>query len=78
MHVRNVGALDATDRAAAPAYSVPLQVALGQAATAPFLVAAATLLADAGGGLSWLAPGVALALTAALVDAWVLLIEIQR
>jgi hypothetical protein len=32
----------------------------------------------AGGGLYWLAPGVILSFGAALLDAWVLLIEIQR
>ncbi len=31
-----------------------------------------------GGGLYWFAPGVVFAFVAALADAWVLLIEIQR
>ncbi len=51
---------------------------LGEAAAIPFVVGAATLLADAGGGLYWVVPGVVFAFTAALADAWVLLVEIQR
>jgi hypothetical protein len=66
------------ENADAPPYSVALQIAFGQAATVPFVVAAVTVLAEAGGGLYWLAPGVLFAFTAALVDAWVLLVEIKR
>jgi hypothetical protein len=36
------------------------------------------VLAEAGGGLYWLFAGIALALAAALFNAWILLIEIVR
>ena len=44
-----------------------------------FTVAAgASLLADAGGGLYWIAPAVVLAFAAGIGNAWVLLVEILR
>jgi hypothetical protein len=42
------------------------------------LVAGATLLARAGGGLYWLAPAVIVAILSGLANAWVLLVEILR
>ena len=42
------------------------------------VVAGATLLAQAGGGLYWLVPGVLAAIVAGLVNVWVLLVEILR
>jgi hypothetical protein len=42
------------------------------------VVAAATLLARAGGGLYWLVPGMLAAIVFGLVNAWVLLVEILR
>lgn len=44
----------------------------------PFAVAGATLLAQAGGGLYWLLAGTVGALLAAVLNAWVLLVEILR
>ena len=41
-------------------------------------VAGATLLAESGGGLYWVAAGIALATIAAIAGAWVLLVEILR
>jgi modulator of FtsH protease len=41
-------------------------------------IAGLTLLAESGGGLYWLAAGIALATVAAIAGAWVLLIEILR
>jgi hypothetical protein len=41
-------------------------------------VAGATLLAEGGGGLYWLVPAVLASVIFGLVNAWVLLIEIQR
>jgi modulator of FtsH protease len=79
--VRHVRIVDEARRAGvgpAPRGSVFGQVMLGQLATVPFLVGAVTLLVEAGGGLWWFAPGVVFAYAAALVDAWVLLVEIQR
>jgi modulator of FtsH protease len=42
------------------------------------VVAGATLLARAGGGLYWIVPAVVFAFLAGLTNAWVLLVEIQR
>jgi hypothetical protein len=61
-----------------PRGSLPVQIFLGQAGTVLFVVGAVTLLVDRGGGLYWFAPGVVFAFVAALLNAWVLLIEIQR
>jgi hypothetical protein len=54
------------------------RIVLAQAAVLPFLVAGASLLLGAGGGLYWLVPGVVACLVVAVLDAWVLLIEIVR
>jgi len=52
---------------------VPLiSVVVTQAATLPMVVAGVSLLLEAGGGLYWLVPGVA------VVNAWVLLVEVVR
>ena len=42
------------------------------------VLAGVTLLAQAGGGLYWLVPGVLAAMTFGLINAWVLLVEILR
>lgn len=49
-----------------------------QVATLPMIVAGASMLATTGGGLYWALAGVLAAFVAALIDAWVLLVEIQR
>jgi hypothetical protein len=54
------------------------RVVMAQAAGLPFLVAAVSLLLGAGGGLYWLVPGVVFCFVVAVLDAWVLLIEILR
>ncbi len=54
------------------------RVVLAQVAVLPLLVAGVSLLLGAGGGLYWLVPGVLLCLLVAVLDAWVLLIEILR
>jgi hypothetical protein len=54
------------------------RVAIAQVAVLPFLVAGVSLLLRAGGGLYWLVPGVVLCLVIAVLNAWVLLIEIVR
>jgi hypothetical protein len=51
---------------------------MAQAAALPFLAAAVSLLLRAGGGLYWLVPGVVFCFVIAVLDAWVLLIEILR
>jgi hypothetical protein len=77
-HARTLRDRPGAEAGNAPRLSVPVQILLAQAATVPFIVGAATLIAESGGGLYWFAPGVLVAFTAALADAWVLLIEIQR
>jgi len=42
------------------------------------VVAGATLLAEGGGGLYWLVPAVLASVIFGLINAWVLLVEIQR
>jgi hypothetical protein len=49
-----------------------------QLATLPMVVAGASLMTGRGSGLYWTVFGVIASFLAALIDAWVLLIEIQR
>ena len=48
------------------------------AGTVPVVVGAVSLLFEAGGGLYWVAAGLALATAGAVANAWVLLVEILR
>jgi hypothetical protein len=59
----------------AHAFAHWLLVGLG---TVPVVLGAASLFAEAGGGLYWVAAGIALATTGAVANAWVLLVEILR
>ena len=52
-----------------------IAVALG---TVPIAAAGASLLAETGGGLYWLFAGIILAIVGAVLNAWVLLVEILR
>jgi hypothetical protein len=54
------------------------RVAGTQLATLPMVVGGVSLLAEAGGGLYWVVAASIASFLAALVDAWVLLVEIQR
>jgi hypothetical protein len=54
------------------------RIVLAQAAVLPLLIAGVSLLLLTGGGLYWLFPGVILCMLLAVLDAWVLLIEIAR
>ena len=51
---------------------------LTQCAAVPFMICGASLLFQWGGGLYWLLAAVVFSFITALLDAWVLLIEIQR
>jgi len=51
---------------------------LTQLSAIPLVVCGASLICAQGGGLFWLLGGVIASLTSALLDAWVLLIEIHR
>ena len=52
-----------------------LLVALG---TVPVVLGAVSMFAEVGGGLYWVAAAIVLATTGAVVNAWVLLVEILR
>lgn len=51
---------------------------LAEASALPLLTGGVSLILLRGGGLYWLVAGAVLSLAAAMLDAWVLLIEIQR
>jgi hypothetical protein len=78
LHVRALPRFGGETDTYAPPGSSLARIAAGQAATVPTIVAAVTLLAESGGGLYWLVGAVVFAYTAALANAWVLLIEIRR
>lgn len=52
--------------------------AVRAAAAVPLIVAGASMLAESGGGLYWLVAGIVFAITGAVANAWVLLVEILR
>jgi len=55
-----------------------LYALLSQLSAIPIIICGASLLLSRGGGLYWLVPAVIVSFASALLDAWVLLIEIQR
>ena len=61
-----------------PRFVPAISVVVTQAATLPMVVAGVSLLLEAGGGLYWLVPGVTFSLVVAVVNAWVLLVEVIR
>ena len=61
-----------------PRFVPVISVVVTQAATLPMVVAGVSLLLEAGGGLYWLVPGVAFSLVVAVVNAWVLRVEVVR
>jgi hypothetical protein len=61
-----------------PRFVPVVSTVVTQAATLPFVIAGVSLLLRAGGGLYWLVPGLAFSLIVAVVNAWVLLVEILR
>ncbi len=46
--------------------------------TVPFVVAGVSFLAESGGGMSWVLTGFIAAIVGAMINAWVLLVEILR
>jgi hypothetical protein len=48
------------------------------AGTVPLIVGGASVLAESGGGLYWIVAGIVFAIVGAIVNAWVLLVEILR
>ena len=61
-----------------PASWVASRWALRLCGTVPLLIGGVSLLAECGGGLYWVAAGIAFAIVAAVANAWVLLVEILR
>jgi hypothetical protein len=62
----------------APVSWIVSRVVAHQLSAIPQLIAGISVLVGAGGGLYWLVPGTLLSFAAGLINAWVLLIEIQR
>jgi hypothetical protein len=54
------------------------RIVLALAASVPVILAGVSMLAEAGGGLYWLAAAFMLALAAGIANAWVLLVEVVR
>ena len=58
--------------------SFVLRVVLGQVGTLAMVIAGVAVLGVGPGGLYWLVAGTLFSIIAALADAWVLLVEINR
>ena len=63
------------DAAQRPDLTRGLVVALG---FVPIVIGGLSLLAESGGGLYWVAAGLILTIIAAVLNAWVLLVEVLR
>ena len=61
-----------------PAHTVVVPVVIVALTGAPLVVAGATLVAGVGGGLYWTVPALLAGFAGAVVNAWVLLVEILR
>jgi len=55
-----------------------VRVVLGQVATLPVVISGVVVLSVGPGGLYWLMAGTVFSILAALFEAWVLLVEINR
>ena len=58
--------------------SYMLNMALTQSALLPYLIAGIVVLTRGAGGLYWLVPAIIISFIKAILDAWVLLVEINR
>ncbi len=58
--------------------NMDVQVAIAVVCLAEFAVAGASVLAGFGGGLYWLVPAALGSLAIAVIDSWVLLVEVNR
>ena len=56
----------------------PWMVARVALSTMPQVIGGVSLVAEAGGGLYWIAAGIIFAIAGAVANAWVLLVEILR
>ena len=73
LHLRNWQSLESRLR-----WNFVGRVVMGQAATLPFVAAGVAVLNWGVGGLYWLVGGVILSFLAAVVESWILLVEIHR
>jgi len=62
----------------APPGSLFARVAFSVLGSAPVVIAGASLIAEAGGGLYWVLAAIVFALVGGVLNAWVLLVEILR
>jgi modulator of FtsH protease len=70
-------------RRSLPSSPAPVSWRLGRqaavaAGTVPLVIGGASLLAETGGGLYWTAGGIIFAIAGAVLNAWVLMVEILR
>jgi modulator of FtsH protease len=70
--------VESLPRGPAPRSWIVSRLVVSATGTLPFIVAGASLLAEAGGGLYWVAAGIVFAIAGGVANAWVLLIEILR
>ncbi len=68
----------AAHRPGSPRHWIVTRVVTHQLATLPLLVSGVSLLSGVGGGLYWLVAMTAFSFADVLINAWVLLVEIQR
>jgi modulator of FtsH protease len=61
-----------------PRLYLPGRILLVVPGTVPYVVGGASLLAEAGGGFYWVLAGIVGGLIGGVINAWVLLVEIQR
>ncbi|MBX3083232.1 MAG: hypothetical protein KF716_16490 [Anaerolineae bacterium] len=57
---------------------ISTNIALNQITALPYVIAGVSILVWGSGGIYWLVPAVLLSIIKAMMDAWVLLIEINR
>ena len=55
-----------------------VEMALTRFAVLPYVVADSVVLTHGAGGLYWLVPAIVISFIKALLDAWVMLVEINR
>ncbi len=62
------------------AYQKPyiMHIVLNQLAVLPYLIAAIIILSGSENGIYWIVPGITFSFIKAVLDAWVLLVEINR
>jgi hypothetical protein len=61
-----------------PLHWLWIRIVLMQAASLPFMIAGGATLLGAANGIYWIVPGVVFSLVGAVINTWVLLIEILR